>query len=159
MPSTRITYNASTNYTVSLASLASGSARQGVFVDNTTNRFLDVMLYLAVTLQAGTPTGDRAVLIWFYASEDGTNYTDNATGTDSPITLRTPTNLRGPWTISTPDAGALTYRTVIPSVGVFFGGNIPRRWGIVVENRTGIAFNASEATHIKTYSGLYLDAV
>jgi hypothetical protein len=113
-------------------------------------------MYFAIPLVVGTPASDRAINFWFYGSEDGTNYNDNATGTDTALTLRSPNNFRGPWVTFTPDAGGLTYKTVIPSVAAFFGGNIPRRFGVVIENRTGLAFNATEGNFAKTWTGVGL---
>jgi hypothetical protein len=152
-----IAYATSTGITITLASLASGSttARESTAIDNTTNKYVDAMVYLAIKLATGTPANDKAIYVYFYGSEDGTNFTDNATGTDAALTLRSPTNLRGPFVISTPDAGALTYKAVIGSVASFFGGIMPRKWGIVVNNFTGLSFDATEANHTKTYTGLH----
>lgn len=156
MPIAQISYATSLPYSITIANLADSSAREGAFIDNTSTLYLDAMMYFSIQLQIGTPASDRVVNFWFYASEDGTNYTDNATGTNAPITLRNPNNFRGPWTLFTPDAGGITYKTVIPSVAAFFGGNLPRRWGVVIENRTGLALNATEGNHTKSWTGLTL---
>jgi hypothetical protein len=156
MATSKLQYGASTNITCTLASLASGSSRSCAFVDNTVNRYLDALVTLNVQLVAGTPTGNQVVRVWFYGSVDESTYLDNSVGTDAALTLRTRSNLRGPWIISTPDAGGLTYNMIIPSVSVFFGGNLPPRWGFVVENSTGLAFNATEGNHKKQYRGMYL---
>lgn len=144
--------------TCTLASLASTSARESNSVDNTTNLYLDAMLRLDIKLQTGTPGLDKAISVWFAGSEDGTNFTDNATGSDAAISIRTPTNLRGPFIINTPDSGGLTYKAVIPSVASFFGGVLPKKWNFVVLNRTNIAFSSTEGDHTKEYSGVYLTA-
>lgn len=156
MAVSNITYSSSTGITITLASLANNAARQSAFVDNSSNRFLDAMVRLDLRLQIGTPSNDQLINVWFYGSEDGTNYTDNATGSNAALTMRNPTNLRGPFIISTPNAGGLVYRAVIGSVASYFGGVLPRRWGIVVENRTGIAFDATEGNHAKSYTGITL---
>lgn len=159
MAVSRITYGTSTDINITLASLANSSTRQSNFIDNNTARFLDAQVSLNLQLLAGTPSGDQAIYIWFYGSEDGTNYSDNATGTDSPLTMRLPTNLRGPFILSTPDAGGIVYKAVIGSVASFFGGILPRRWGIAVENRSGLGFNATETNHQKSYTGITLTSV
>jgi len=97
-------------------------------------------------------------LAYFAGTEAGTNYTGNATGADSALTLRSPTNLRGPSFLNTPDAGALTYKGVIPSVASFFGGVLPKKWNFIVYNRTNVTFSATESDHTKEYSGIYLTA-
>jgi hypothetical protein len=153
-------FGSSTAITATLASITgAGAARESTVVDNGTNLFLDVMVYVAVKLQAGSPSGDRAIFIWAYASEDGTNYTDNATGSDAAITLRVPTNLRPLGTINTPDSGGLTYKSGPMSLAAAFGGVIPRKWGIVVQNLTGVTFSATEGDHAKSYTGIYYQTV
>lgn len=156
---TKITYATSAAITCTLASLAQAAAREGTAIDNTSNLYLDVLVYVAIKLQAGTPGSDKQVIIYAYGSEDGTNYTDNATGSDAAITLRSPTNLRVIGVISTPDAGALTYKSNPMSVATAFGGLMPRKWGIAVENRTNITFSATEGDHTKSYTGITLTTV
>jgi len=154
MAVSKITYSTSTAITISLASLANLSARESTVIDNSSNLYLDAIVYLALDLNTGTPSQDQAFNIYFYGSEDGTNYTDNATGSDAPITLRSPTNLRGPFIIATPTSGGLVYKAVIGSVASYFGGVLPRKWGIVVENRCGVTLSGTEGNHIKSYTGL-----
>jgi len=154
MAERKLKFASSAAVTITLASLAQAAARECTAIDNSNNLYLDAVLYLAIPLQAGTPGSDKAIYVWFYGSEDGTNYTDNATGSDAAVTLRSPTNLRGPFVIATPDSGALTYKAVIGSVAAFFGGVLPRKWGFVVQNMTNLTFNATEGSLIKTYTGI-----
>lgn len=154
MATTKLSFASSSSITCTLASLASASARESTVIDNGTNLYVDALVYLAVKLQTGTPSADKAVYVYAYGSEDGTNYTDNATGSDAAVTMRSPTNLRLLGVINTPDSGALTYKGVFP-VAVAFGGILPRKWGIVVQNVTGIALDATEGNHTKSYTGLY----
>lgn len=159
MGAIKVDFQASAAITATgLASLAEGAAFELAAVDNGTNKFLDAILYLALKLQTGTPASDKAIYIWFYASEDGTNYTDNATGSAASITMRSPTNLRGPFVISAPDSGGLTYKAVIGSVANFFGGVLPRKWGIVVQNKTNITFSATGGDHVVSYTGVFANA-
>lgn len=155
MANLKIEFAASTSITVTLASLATGSARECAVIDNSTNKYSDAMVYLALKLQTGTPASDKSIYVWFYGSEDGTNYTDNASGSDAALTMRSPTNLRGPFVISIPDSGGLTYKAVIGSVAAFFGGVLPRKWGLVVQNQTNVTFSATEGDHAKSYTGIY----
>ena len=156
MADIKVNFGTSTAITCTLASLADAGARECTAVDNSTNKYLDAVLYLAIRLVTGTPASDKAIYVWFYGSEDGTNYTDNATGTDAGVTMRSPSNLRGPFVISTPDTGALTYKGVVGSVAAFFGGTLPRKWGFVIQNKTGLALSATEGDHTKTYTGVYV---
>lgn len=155
MASIKTVYDTTTSITITVASLATAGARECTAIDNTTNLFLDAEVYLALKLQAGTPASDKTINVYAYGSMDGTNYTDNATGSDAGVTLRSPTNLRLLASIATPDAGALTYKYVIGSVAAAFGGVLPPKWGIVVENRTNITFDATGGNHTTQYRGIY----
>ena len=152
-------FGASTAITITLASLAEAAARKSAAVDNGTDKFLDVLVQLNIKLQAGTPASDKAINIYVAGSEDGTDYTDNYTDGDAALTLRSPTNLRLIGVIDTPDSGGLTYKSHPMSISAAFGGVMPRKWGIVVENKTNIAFSATEGDHTKEYSGIFATSV
>lgn len=151
----------STSITMTLASLASSAtaAREGTAVDNSSNLYLDAFWYLAFKLQTGSPANDKAIYQYVYGSEDGTNYTDNATGSDAAVTLRVPSNLPLVGTIQAPDSGALTYKGHPVAVASAFDGILPRKWGPVVRNYTGVTGSATEGDHTKTYSGLYATVI
>lgn len=141
--------------TITLASLADNAARESTVIDNGSDLFLDVIVQLTCQLQAGSPANEKAIYIWAYGSEDGTDYTDNATGSDAAVTLRAPHNFKLIGVINCPDAGGLAYKSHPMSIAQAFGGVMPRKWGIVVENQTGITFHATEGNHDKHYSGIY----
>lgn len=146
-------YGTSTALTITLNSLANAGARESTVVDNTSNKFLDVLVAVDVKLASGSPASEKAVYVYAYGSEDGTNYSDNATGSDAAVTMRSPSNLLLIGTINTPDSGALTYKGVF-SLSQAFGGNVPRKWGIVVENKTNLAFDSTGCS--ARYTGVYL---
>lgn len=150
-----VAFGTSTSITQTLASLATGSARESTAVDNSSNLYLDALVRVQVKLQSGSPASDKTVYVYAYGSEDGTNYTDNATGSDAAITLRAPSNLDHIGAIATPDSGALTYKSRPMGVAKAFDGILPRAWGIVVENKTNITFDATEGNHAKAYSGVF----
>jgi len=156
MANLKIQYETAQNISITLAGLAATAARGSAYIDNSTDLYLDASVQLSIKLATGTPAADKAVFIWFYGSNDGTRFTDNSLGTNASVTLRVPTNFRGPFIISTPDAGGLVYTAVIASVANFFGGVLPSRWGIIVENKTGITLDATEANHSKSYRGIVL---
>jgi len=133
--------------TTALATLAhdaTGKAGwQSAAFDNQIDLALGVLITVKVTLAAGTPTADKTVYVYTYDSEDGTTFTDNATGAQGLLTRRDPTNLKLLGTIATPDAGALTYTqtfTYAPPV-------MPRKWGLFIANVTGFAFTAAVITY------------
>lgn len=146
--------------TCTLASLASSATggRESTVIDNTTNKFLDALVFLQVKLQAGTPVNDKAIYCWAYGTvDDGTTYPDAVTGADAAITLNDPTQLSPTLigTIYAPTLGGLTWKGGPWSVARVFGGVLPAKWGIVVRNYTGFALSATEADHKKLYQGVY----
>jgi hypothetical protein len=40
------------------------------------------------------------------------------------------------------------------SVAAAFGGVLPERWGIIVENKTGGALDSTEGNHAKLWQGV-----
>jgi hypothetical protein len=153
-----VTYGTSTAIVISLASLTSSATvgRESTAVDNSSNKYLDAIVQGKIVLQSGSPANDKAVYLYAYGSEDGSTFTDNATGTDAGITLRVPSIIVPIGVIACPDSGALTYESQPMSVAAAFGGWLPREWGIVVRNFTGVTFNATGGSHVFTYTGITL---
>ena len=143
MATVDLLYSSTAQITITLNSLSNGLTRESTAVDNSSNKYLDASIDIIVSLSNGTVAGDKAVNVFFYGSVDGVNYTDNATGVDAALTMRSPTNLRGPFVISAPANGPVSYRAVIGSVASFFGGVLPIEWGIVVQNTSGVIFLTS----------------
>jgi hypothetical protein len=155
MADAKVAYGSSTAITATgLASLAEGSAYALAAVDNQSDKFLDVIVNAVIKLQTGTPASEKAVYVLAYFSEDGSQYTDNATGSAGAITLRSPTNLAYLATIACPDAGGLSYDKTF-TVAAACGGWIPRKWGLVFLNKTNIAFSATGGDFTVTYTGKY----
>lgn len=144
--------------TCTLASLGSGSARQSTVIDNSSNLFVDTLVTIKV--KTATVSGNSPfVNVYAYGTADGgTTYSDGATGTDGAITLSTPPNMRLIGTINAP-ASTTTYVGGPFSVAAAFGGVLPEKWGIVVENKTGAALDATEGNHAKFYQGVYQQLV
>lgn len=140
--------------TCTLASLATGSAREATAVDNTSNLFLDALVAVTVKLQAGTPGSDKAVYVYAAGTVDGSTWPDALTGSDAGVTLNSPTQLRLLGIIAAPTASA-TFKGGPWSVAAVFGGILPEKWSIVVLNKTNIALSATEGDHAKLYQGGY----
>lgn len=142
-------YAATTNFAITLAALASGSARESAAIDWATNyKQDDCMLQLSLGVSTPTTASLKSIYIWFYGSADGTNFTEPATGADAAITIGTNHNLRGPFTVAV-TVGTLWYDICIPSVAQFFSGIMPKKWGIVVENLTNGALYNTEGSFNK----------
>ena len=153
---TNLTYSTETTLTITLASLTSSATagRESFQVNNTSNNYLDAMVYLEIpTLATTTSANDKAIYVYAYGGVSGDDFTDTATGSDAAITLKTPTNLKLIQVISTPDTST-TYKAMIGSVANSFGGNLPPNWGIVVQNFSALTFNATENNFTKYYVGV-----
>ena len=130
--------------TITLTSLASAGQRGSAAVDNTANLFLDALVQLKI--KTGTVVAPSVINVYAYGTADGgTDYGDGVTGTDAAQTLTSPPNLTLIGVINCP-ANATTYVSNPMSVARAFGGVLPDHWGIVVENKTGAAFDASVAS-------------
>lgn len=146
----------STALTITLASLASSATagRESTVVDNSSNLYFDAQLTVRIKLTSGTIANDQCVHVYLYASEDGSTYTDNNTGADAAITPASPTNLIYLDKIATP-AQSTSYTKTFGGIAQTFGGTLPRKWGVVIRNYSGIALTATAGDHAISYSGVY----
>lgn len=131
--------------TVTLNSLANNAQRSSTAVDNTTNKFLDVEVQVKVkTNAAGTSTTGVVNIYAYGTANGGTTYGGGETGmgTDATVTLTSPPNIKKIGVINAV-ANATVYSAGPFSVAAAFGGILPDHWGIVVENVTGAALDAS----------------
>ena len=162
----KITYGASTTTVITLTTLAAsttGAGRQSLALDNTTNLFLDAMLYVECAVTTGTIGMDKCVYVYLYGSEDGTTFNeDTVTGTDGTIAFNITGNnliLGGVINFATSATGLCAQNIIIPSVATCFGGTMPRKWGFVIYNSTNIALSTTEALCVHTYTGIYNTSV
>jgi hypothetical protein len=143
--------------TCTITSLANNGQRASTAVDNTSNLFLDALIFVKVKSNASGTTATGVVNVYAYGTADGgTTYSDGATGTDAGITLTSPPNVRLIGTINVV-ANATTYNGGPFSVANAFGGQLPDHWGIVIENKTGAALDASIGS--SWYQGIQNQAV
>jgi hypothetical protein len=141
-----IKYGTSTSITCTLTGLAASATvgRQCTVIDNTSNLFDDVYVTVGVSTNASTPAASKAAYVWFFGTEDLTNFDmdDAAPGaSDAAYTINAASNLKGPGVISCPTASKTYRRTFVLSQ--FFGGIVPPKWGFVVTNDTNNAFGAT----------------
>lgn len=145
--------------TCTLASLGSGSSRESTAVDNSSDLFLDVLMQLQIKSGASGTATTGYVNVYAYGTCDtGTTYTEGATGTDAAITLTSPTNLRLIGRLNVV-ANSTTYKSSPFSVAAAFGGSMPKKWGIVVENQSGGTLDSTESNHKKLYTGVKAQVV
>lgn len=138
--------------TCTLASLANAALRMSTVVDNTTDLFLDALVEIKIKTGASGVSSTGYVAVYAYGTSDGgTDYTGGASGADGSYTgLKDNLILLG--TIAA-TANATTYIRHF-SLASAFGGILPAKWGIVVENLTGAALDGAEGSHSKVYQGI-----
>ena len=143
--------------TITLASLASSAtaARASTAVDNTTTQYEDALIFVKLTSAAASTSATGYVNVYGYASVDnGTTYSENATGTDAALTIVAPTNLILIAQINVV-ANAVTYRAGPFSFCRMYGlDRLPQKWGVVVANVSGAALNATAGNHAITWQGV-----
>ena len=138
-----------------MTTLADAAAREGTAVDNTSNVFIDALVFFHDVKTGDTGVSASGYLnVYAYGTANGgTDYSDTCTGSDAAVTLTSPPNVRLIGIINAV-ASATTYRAGPFSVAAAFGGVLPDKWGIVVENKTGHHLDAS-AGGSAFYQGVY----
>lgn len=143
--------------TCTVTSLANNGARASTAVDNTSNLFLEALVFVKVKSAGSSTSSTGTVNVYAYGTADGgTTYTDGATGTDAGITLTSPPNARLIGIINVV-ANSTTYNAGPFPVSLAFGGTLPDHWGIVVENKTGATLDASVGS--SWYQGAYVQGI
>lgn len=159
MATTNISYSEAQTVTMTNTSLGDGSWRQSLAVDNGTNLFVDA--HLGGSIQTGTtPTANGTIDIYAYGTYDGTSFTGGASGSDAAYTADGE-ELLFPLLLSiTVDATSDTDYVFGPiSVAQAFGGILPETWGIVIENNTGAALNATGTNNEIQFFGIEFTSV
>lgn len=140
--------------TISLGSLANSSARQSTEIDNSSNLFRDALVSVKVKSGASGTSATGVVNVYAYATVDGgTTRTENAGASDAAITLTSPPNAILIGVISVV-ANATTYYGGPFSVARAFGGTLPEKWGIIIENRCGGTLDTTGGNHSVQYQGV-----
>lgn len=129
--------------TCTFTSLANAGARASTAIDNTSNLFLDALVFIKIKSNASGTAATGQVNVYAYGTADGgTTYSESATGTDAGITLTSPPNVRIIGVVNVV-ANATTYNAGPFSVASAFNGVLPDHWGIIVQNSSGATLDAS----------------
>jgi hypothetical protein len=141
-------FASSTALTVTLASLANAAGRQSTIIDNTTNRYGRVALFVKVKMAAAGVTANSVVEVYLIRDDnDGTNHrSDGAGASDAAVTILNAA-LIGILRNGTSPNGTTIY-------GEFVVDNVGPKWGIAVVNRTGAALDATGSNHWARYVGI-----
>lgn len=150
----KIAYATSTAITITAPASSSTAGQCCAAVDNITNLYDDAMVNVVVVFPNSATANDKAYYIYVYGSEDGTNYNISTNemaspGTNAAITFDVPTNLKGPVVMETITQNK-TYTQIIGSIAAFFGGVMPRKWGVAIQNYSG----QTATTLTVTYTGI-----
>lgn len=141
----RTKLDAVANFTITLAALASGSARQSTIVANPNNRGA-ALIYLILQSGAAPTAGTVYEIYLLRADSAGTYRTDGAGAADAAITVV--------------NAQILGTIVVTNSLNTNFYGDFDTaplgplgfNWGIAIKNSTDQPLNAVEANHVKEYA-------
>ncbi len=151
--------------TITLASLGVTGVRESNAVDNRTDLFLDALVTVKIDLaDGGTLGADKRVYVYAAGVVDQATplWPDRVTGSDAAITLDSPTNLKliGVIEVGSYVTVTKTQFTMEPaSIAQAFGGILPEKWSIIVQNASNITFRASETNQKKVYQGVYAQSV
>ncbi len=148
MATTNIKYSSFTQLTVTLNSLTSGSARQSNVLDNSSNLYLDILVGGGFKTASGSLGNNPVVNVWASGFTDGTNYggsygSNTLGGGDAAFTM--PTNTGNLVLVAAvPINSSASAEYMEPrSLASAFGGTLPQKVVIVVQNSTGLAFDSS----------------
>lgn len=167
MATSTINYSANTAITMDLSALGSSATfvagRESSQIDNTTNKFVDVLVSGSVSVGT-TPTANTSILIYVYGAETSLASVNLNTldGTDSAVTLGNVgilNALRLGAAINVPVATTDVQYIVLPfSVAALFGGTVPKFWGLFVAHNTGVNLRSNAInTNSFEYVGIKYD--
>lgn len=139
---------AQAGFTITLASLANGSARQSTLLDNSTTDYPSALVHIKIKSNASTPTAGTVYEVYLLRS-DGAIADDAAGASDAAITIENAPLLGT--IVATATANKLFY-------GVFDTsplGPLGPTWGIAIKNSTGQALHATEGDMDYNYTYYY----
>lgn len=153
MANIKIAYPATSTATITLASLASGSGRGSTAISNSSNLYLDGVVYVEFKTGASGVSTTGHLDVYIIKSPDGTNYDDGFSGTDSA------------WT-----PNAATYLFSIPAVASatsYYGSEriskvedfLTNSFAIGILNNTGAALDSTAANFTVIIAPDYLTSV
>lgn len=138
-------------FTITLASLASGSSRQSDMIANSSNRPA-ALVYIKITSGAAAPSAGGVYTVHLVRSSSASSpayRSDGAGASDAAITMENARFL-----------GAIVVTAT--AAKAFYGefdtsplGPLGPEWGIIVRNASGQALSTTEADHYKGYAYYY----
>lgn len=142
-------------FACTLAGLANGSARQSTMIDNATNDYPAALVYLKCQL-GGDPTVDGWINVYLLRGNDpsSSDYRTGGAGASDAAYPPSGTSIGQEWLL-----GSIFVPLARTTNDYVYGewstetipGPLGAEWGIVVENRSGVALGATEGNHYKGY--------
>lgn len=141
-------FGSRTALTITLASLATGSAgRQSDFVDNSTARYGKLLLFLKIK-QGTSPTSARGVYVYGLRYDGTGSRTDGAGASDAALT---PVAAERIGYLPNKASGAATGDDII---GEIVWENPGPNWAIAITHDTGVALDSTGGNHYVAYVGV-----
>jgi hypothetical protein len=144
-----ITYSATSVVSITTTGLANATSRESTAIDNTTTKYIDAQVGINLTTGAG-----GGFYVYGYGSLDGTNYTENATGSDAAITPPDVSSFPLLAFIPVTTTGLKLHSYVIGSVASIWGGILPLKWGIIISNTSAIALSMTATANTVYMTGI-----
>lgn len=148
-------YAATASVTLTATSLTNGSYRQSAVVDNSSTKYVDVLI--GGSIQAGTSPTSGGTLDFFCYGErdDAGQYTAGCSGSDAAYTADGEEDeLFHLYSVTVDTTSDQDYEWGPVSVAQAFGGVMPRKWGVVLRNSSGVTTNATGTNNEVRYTGL-----
>lgn len=146
------TYGTTTSITCTVGTLASSATvgrESASITTDTSNNVNDYRISVAFRPN-GAPTGVKAMFC-LVKTYDGTTWDGNATASDAAITIDSPDQFY--FGCSIPVQTTAVTRAASFSLKAACGGSIPKTWGIIIINNSGVA--VTTATFAATYTEEY----
>jgi hypothetical protein len=135
-------------FTMTLASLTNGSARQSTMIDNSTNDYPAAIVTLRIKSGGTGPTAGAAYEVYLLRGDDPSSSTyrsDNAGASDAAITIE---NAQLLGTIVVTNNANKNFYGEFDTAPL---GPLGPEWGIAVKNASGQTISTTEGDHFKGY--------
>lgn len=152
MASIKEAVNTAGTFTITLASLTNGSARQSTAIDNSSGLYEDAEVTVKIKTNAAGTSATGSIEVYAIGTVDGgTTYTDGGGASDAAITINA-ARLIGTFPAV---ANATTYIGGPYSVAKAFDGWLPTSWAIAVKNNSGATLDSTGGNHAAKYQEFY----
>lgn len=144
-------HDASTALTITVASLATstvGVGRQSTIVNNTSNLYMDVLVYVKIELGT-SPVGDKSVQVYLIRDDNhaSNHRSDGAGASDAGLTILNAPLIGVMRDLSSPSTGDILF-------GEFLVHRPGPKWGIGIVHDTGVNLDSTGGNHWVRFVGL-----